>query len=98
MVKRSDDDWQQLFNEQAQSGLSAAAFCRGKGLCPKYFSLRRKQLGVTPGKATPPSFVPIQVTPSTLCIEIRWQASTVIRLPTSLTPQWVSDFLRRLYS
>ena len=44
MNKRSSTEWQILFEKHAASGLSAAAFCREQGLCPKYFSLRRKQL------------------------------------------------------
>lgn len=44
MVKRSEDQWRELFEEQAGSGLSAAAFCRARGLCGKHFSKRRRQL------------------------------------------------------
>ena len=44
MIKRSGEQWRALFVEQAESGLSAATFCKERKLCPKYFSLRRKQL------------------------------------------------------
>ena len=46
MNKRTTEQWQALFAEQADSGLSAAAFCKARKLCPKYFSLRRRQLSV----------------------------------------------------
>ena len=57
MVKRSDDQWQALFAEQAGSGLSAAAFCKERKLCPKYFSLRRKQLAAQGVTKQPPRFI-----------------------------------------
>jgi len=44
MNKRSPTEWHTLFEEHIASGLSTAAFCQKQGLCPKYFSLRRKQL------------------------------------------------------
>jgi hypothetical protein len=45
MVKRSEEEWRVLFAEQASSGLTARHFCMERKLCPKYFSLRKKQLG-----------------------------------------------------
>ena len=44
MIKRSHSQWRALFAEQESSGLSAAEFCRRQSLCPKHFSLRKKQL------------------------------------------------------
>ena len=44
MQRRNKEQWQQLFTEQAASGLSAQQFCRDQKLCAKYFSLRKKQL------------------------------------------------------
>ena len=44
MNKRTTEQWLSLFAEHDQSGLSAAVFCKEHQLCPKYFSLRRKQL------------------------------------------------------
>jgi len=57
MVRRSVDEWGALFEAQTRSGMTAASFCREHGLCPKYFSLRKKALG----KATP--FVRIEGAP-----------------------------------
>jgi len=47
MIKRSEAQWFELFEKHERSGLSAAQFCRDENLCPKYFSLRKKQLGWT---------------------------------------------------
>lgn len=44
MKKRTETQWRALFAEHDEGNLSASAFCKAKGLCPKYFSLRRKQL------------------------------------------------------
>lgn len=67
MVKRTHAEWQTLFNEHDQSGLTAAAFCREKNLCPRYFSLRRRQLTGKPGKEKPVAapFIQARVQPST---------------------------------
>ena len=44
MNKRTAEQWQALFVAQQASGLNQAQFCKREGLCPKHFSLRRKQL------------------------------------------------------
>lgn len=44
MVTRTEEEWRNLFETHDGSGLSAAEFCQQNKLCPKYFSLRRKQL------------------------------------------------------
>ncbi len=51
MIKRTKAQWISLFSRFDKSGLSAAAFCLDNKLCPKYFSLRRKQLGESKLKA-----------------------------------------------
>lgn len=45
-ARRSKEDWQELIQRQADSGLSAQQFCRDNNVCPKYFSIRKKQLGL----------------------------------------------------
>jgi hypothetical protein len=54
MKRRSKEEWQELIWRQAESGLSAQQFCRGNDVCPKYFSIRKKQLGLRQS-----AFVPI---------------------------------------
>ncbi len=46
MKKRTEEQWQELFAQHDTSGVSAAEFCKQHNLCPKYFSLRRKQLAM----------------------------------------------------
>ena len=45
MVLRSKKQWLDLFDKHEVSGLTAAAFCRDEGLCARYFSKRKKDLG-----------------------------------------------------
>lgn len=64
MKRRSKEQWQELFAQQDTSGLSAAAFCEQHGLCPRYFSLRRKYLAKAANKVEG-GFVRAQVKPDT---------------------------------
>lgn len=48
MKKRTIPEWLALFELQARSDLSQARFCKEQGLCPKYFSLRKRQLAQAP--------------------------------------------------
>ena len=43
MIKGAPEQWQELFAAHQASGLSQAQFCKERKLCPKYFSLRRRQ-------------------------------------------------------
>jgi hypothetical protein len=63
MIKRSREEWETLFTEQAAGGLSARQFCVERGLCDKHFSMRKKQLQGTPPSSLPapaPAFVRVQ--------------------------------------
>ena len=51
MQKRTDTEWQQLFTEYQQSGLSQKAFCEQKKICPKGLSRYRRQAGIPQSKA-----------------------------------------------
>ena len=55
--RRSKQQWHDLLDQQEQSGLSGAAFCRQQGINPKrfyYHNRRRQQQSVNP---VPSSFV-----------------------------------------
>lgn len=85
MVRRSRDEWRGLFEAHAQSGLTERKFCEERGVCPKHFNLRKKQLGwvrKAPKHMAPsappgtPVFVRIQKAPE----GIRPEAGVVLRL------------------
>ena len=76
MVKRTEAEWRGLFEEQAHSGMTQRHFCLARRLCPKYFSLRKKQLGWKAMTPSPSPFVRVErahpVTPqSTPCVVVR---------------------------
>ena len=52
MIKRTPEQWRELFSQQAASGLSAQTFCSQNNLCAKYFSIRKKQLNTKSPKAS----------------------------------------------
>ena len=99
MVRRSQTQWRELFREQAASGLSAAAFCRRRELCPKYFSLRRRQLlsGAVAADTTArrPAFVPVAVQRSveTMAVEVRVGTTLSLRVPLAVSPRWLIEVL-----
>lgn len=101
MIKRSPAQWQALFSQQHRSGLSAAAFCRQHKLCPKYFSLRKKQLHWQPAdhdnNAKPPAtWLPVRSSgPSTASIQIRWQ-SVQLSLPANVPSRWLAELIKGL--
>lgn len=60
MTRRTPEQWRILFAEHQASGLTQAQFCQQQGLCPKYFSLRRRQLSRLPDKAPVSRFIQVQ--------------------------------------
>jgi len=101
MNKRSAGQWQALFNSHQDSGLSAAAFCRQHKLCPKYFSLRKKQLHWHPAnnnqQAIPSTaWLPVRTAASASAgIEVHWH-SVQLRLPTSVPSTWLAELIKGL--
>lgn len=102
MIKRSHAEWRILFNEHEHSGLSAAAFCREHGLCPRYFSKRRQQLlnaDTTPGSSQP-AFVPVRVAKpmEAVRVELHLGEALMVTLPSSISPAWLADLIHQLRS
>ena len=102
MNKRSTTEWLDLFEQYSNSGLSAAAFCREHGLCPKYFSLRRKQLhgessstvqikNKTQPDALP--FIPVSVRPEAMSVIVVRLGELMVSLPGTVDAVWLSDFV-----
>ena len=60
MAQRTKEEWRGLFAEQASSGMTERRFCLDRGLCPKYFHLRKKQLGLATKTPRPSPFVRVQ--------------------------------------
>ncbi|MHB8697681.1 MAG: IS66 family insertion sequence element accessory protein TnpA [Sulfuricaulis sp.] len=102
MVRRSPTQWHELFREQEASGLNASAFCRTRGMCPKYFSLRRRQLSdavmLQDTTATIPVFAPVTVRRSAEApaLEVRWGTTLSLRVPIAVSPRWLVEVLHGL--
>ena len=52
MTRRTQAEWCELIDQQKESGLTAAEFCRRNAVNAKYFSLRKQKL-----KEMPSNFV-----------------------------------------
>ena len=99
MQRRSHDEWHALFQAQQASGQNMAVFCQAHGICPKYFSLRRRQLLGDALTATAVSaFVPVAVQrpAEMMALEVRLGDSLQLRIPPSVSPQWLAALLHAL--
>jgi hypothetical protein len=97
MTRRTKAQWRALIEAHASSGLTAAAFCRDHGLNPKYFSLRRRELGDGPKKRTS-NFVPVSTMklPVSDRVIVRDPFGMSVDLPLSVEPKWLAELLRSL--
>lgn len=95
---RTKSDWQILFSEHEQSGLTATAFCLERNLNPKYLSLRRKQLQTNNiDNATSP-FIPVAMTASsnTSMVELQLNETLRLKIPLSVSPTWLVELIHQL--
>jgi hypothetical protein len=98
MNRRTKSDWQDLFNEHKQSGLTAVAFCQERNLNPKYFCLRRKQLQINNECKATSAFTAVTL-PSlsaTSMIELQINDTVKLSLPQTISPTWLVDFIHQL--
>ena len=96
MTKRIPEEWLVLFNEHKQSGQSAAAFCRERGLCSKHFSKRRKQLLKPGSDKTHRAFVPVTVARDAVRFELQLGDALRLNLPASVSPAWLAELIQHL--
>ena len=99
MKRRSPAQWRELFQQQQISGQNASAFCRAQQICPKYFSLRRRQLlGDAPPATAVSAFVPVAVPRpvEAMALEVRLGDRLQLRIPPSVSPQWLAALLHAL--
>ncbi len=101
MKRRTEAQWCELFAEHKSSGLTAAAFCRERGLCSSHFSTRRKQLLAKEADVSTnstPSFIPVAVSAraTTSMIELHWGNAYQLCVPTSVSPDWLAAFIHQL--
>ena len=98
MKRRTEAQWRELFAEHESSGLTAAAFCRERELCARHFSVRRKQLLAKEADVSTPSFIPVAIPGRgvSMMIELHWGDTVQLRVPTSVSPHWLAEFVQHL--
>jgi hypothetical protein len=96
MTKRSREDWRALFEAQAASGMSAAAFCRAQGVDPRYFSVRKRQLLGREPKAQATGFARARVIPGLERIELMTNGGVRLVLPAALPAAYLAELVRAL--
>lgn len=101
MKRRSKEEWQELIFRQAESGLSAQQFCRDNDVCPKYFSIRKKQLGLRQSAFVP--VLPSKRTNREISAPLLKSTSLILRhsgccLHFELIPDstWLAQLIREL--
>ena len=97
-MKYDKKQWLAFINEQQQSGLSIAAFCRDKNINPKYFYYHRSQYLK---RLNPPAF--IQAKPpkvknpeDKLSHVILCRGGCQLRLTADVPTAWLASLMKAL--
>jgi hypothetical protein len=97
-MKTDKQQWLELINEQQQSGLSIAAFCRNKNIKVKYFYYHRTQHIKS---NNPSAFIQAKPTrdkrpmdsPASLTLHC---GSGQLHLPADVSPVWLASLMKSL--
>ena len=98
-IKRTAEQWQVIFEEQQQSGMTIEAFCRQKDIPITTFynsrkKLERRQLSFIKATVTQTQQVEaLSVSDITLM-----HGQTKLSLPITCEPQWLAEFVNGLQS
>ncbi len=92
-IRRTDEQWRGLLEEQRTSGQSNRAFCAAHGLCLSQFYKKRKQLA---GSA----FVPVQVsraatTAASTLVAVEAEGVSIF-CDTDTPTNWIADLIKTL--
>ena len=92
-MRRSKQEWLELFKKHAQSGLTATAFCRNENISQRYFSLKKKKLLISTKSTN--DFVKVSVPKSTDNLSLEFGD---IKLSWNNLPptDWISDLIKAL--
>jgi len=93
-MRRTQEQWQNLIEEQQQSGLTAAKFCADKNINPNYFSLRKSRLKPQPQK-TSKNFVRLSPEMPEPSLQLTYRTST-LTIPASFPIDRLADLMRGL--
>ncbi len=90
--KRSDEQWQALFDEFERSGESAVTFCRERSLPAPYFRTKYRRSSSQTRKA---AFTKVQVAAPTTAVSISLGEGQ-IRCDATVPSDWVARLIRQL--
>jgi putative transposase len=98
--RRSADEWRQLIEQQADSGLSGLAFCRQHGLLAKTFYHQRKLLSDRELVPTVHPFIKVDSGPvqqeATQPEAILQYRDSRLQLPAGTDPGWLARLMSSL--
>ena len=97
---RSEAEWQDIVEQQEQSGLTGVAFCLQEGIYAKTFYRQRKLLRRKGLVAKPSQFIQVQPKPvPTIPIQpgivLQYQDSR-LQMPAGAEPLWLSRLMKAL--
>ncbi|MDO8335593.1 MAG: hypothetical protein Q7T74_02300 [Candidatus Saccharibacteria bacterium] len=99
-ARRSKEDWQELIQRQADSGFSAQQFCHDNDVCPKYFIIRKKQLGrqsafvpISQSRRGAPDIPAGALTPASIAFQY---GRCCLRFETMPDSAWLAQLVRAL--
>lgn len=95
MKRRSQDQWQQLITEQAESGLSATQFCKERGINDNYFSTVKHKLKRQAESAGPFQMIGTLPQSQALVLQV---SDVTLRLPHGVDPHWLAALVHELRS
>ncbi len=99
MKNRTQDEWRQLFKEQATGDLSVADFCKKHNIGQSYFYKRKSDLTAKNIQPIQTSFIKVKPhqgnTAPVSAIKLQYQQTRLI-LPVSISPSWLAEFIKAL--
>jgi len=108
MSKKTPEQWQAIFKDQENSGLSIPEYCRKHHINATTFYNRRAKLALNKqrqmattatAQEAPTDFIQVKPAPTLqqplLAITLNTRQAQ-LQLPTTISPQWVGQVLREL--
>ena len=93
MRRRSQEEWEQLIQQQKDSGQTAKKFCQAHDLNEHYFSCVKYRFRKQEKKAS--QFQPLGSLLPTQGISLHC-GETIIRLPASVDATWLATLIKHL--
>lgn len=98
MVRRTREQWIELFKEFEQSKLLASEFCKERNICQRYFSKRKLQLGfgVTQKPVTKNLVKLMRAAPKEIAVQsINLHYGDIrLAIPSNQSPEWVASLVK----